>query len=103
MQNLQSTKAIKVLKTGITILTRAIWVGKILHNIRLKIQCRRSAIPKAWELMFYIGCPSYTANIKKSNLVRRYVSFRKKVPIKASEENTHKNAGRDLKDSRVHF
>ena len=25
-------------------------VGKILHNIRLKIQWRRSAVPKAWEL-----------------------------------------------------
>ena len=32
------------------ILTRRVWVGKILHNIRLKIQCRRSAIPEAWEL-----------------------------------------------------
>ena len=50
VQNPQSTKAVKVLKTGINTLTRRVWVGKILHNIRLKIHCRRSATSKAWEL-----------------------------------------------------
>ena len=50
MQNLQSKEAVKVLKTGISILTRRVWVGKILHNIRMKIQWRRSAVPKASEL-----------------------------------------------------
>ena len=50
MQNLESTKAEKVLKTGIKILTRRVWVGKILHNIRLKIQGRRSALLYACAL-----------------------------------------------------
>ena len=50
VQNLRCTKSVKVLKAGINIFTRKVWVGKILHNIRLKIQCRWSAIPKAWEL-----------------------------------------------------
>ena len=36
MQNLQSTKAVKVFKTGINILVRRVWVCKILQNIRLK-------------------------------------------------------------------
>ena len=51
VQNLKRTKAVKVFKTGMNILTWRVWAGKILHNIRLKIQCRGSAIPKAWELI----------------------------------------------------
>ena len=51
VRNPQSTKAVKVLNTGKNIWTRRVWVSKILHNIRLKIQCRRSATPKAWELI----------------------------------------------------
>ena len=50
VQNLQSTKAVKVFKTGISIFVRRVLVCKILHNKRLKIQCRRSASPTAWEL-----------------------------------------------------
>ena len=33
------------------ILIRKVWVGNILHNFRLKIQGRRSALPQAWELI----------------------------------------------------
>ena len=53
MQNLKSTKAVKVLKTGINILAGRVLVGKILRNISLKIQCRRYAIPQAWELNIF--------------------------------------------------
>ena len=45
-----STKAAKALKTGINILTRRVLGGKIFHNLRLNIQCRRSAISQALEL-----------------------------------------------------
>ena len=49
-QNLKSTKVVKVLKMGINILAGRVLVGKILRNISLKFQCRRYAIPQAWEL-----------------------------------------------------
>ena len=55
-QNLKSTKAVKVLKSGIKILAPKVWVSKILHTIRLKVQGRRCALPQAWELITVREC-----------------------------------------------
>ena len=50
-ESLKTTKALKVLKSGMNILTRSDCVGKSLHNIRLKVQGRRSALPQPCELI----------------------------------------------------
>ena len=42
------------------ILIRKVWVGKILHNFRLKIQGRRSALPQAWELTQFTQLDYFT-------------------------------------------
>ena len=78
LENLKSTKAVKFLKTGINILTRRVWVGKILHKILLKISCRRSTIPKAWELKnidYLLGNENLsTFGRKKKDMEKRFLS-----------------------------
>ena len=59
VQNLKSTKAVKVLKTGMKILTRRVCVRKIYHKFRLETQGRRSALPQAWELIKFFSVLTY--------------------------------------------